>query len=159
MTAGPIMRISPEDLEAKPVRRALPCAAVPSVAEQVQAAIAAERRVLVEAIGEAMGASMAELRADIAAAREAGLADSRRIEARIAALEAQVEARKYTGIFRAGEVYQPGNICTADGARWIAHVVTTAKPGSNGHWTLIEKSNPPPRKPTHMNGSRPRNTA
>jgi hypothetical protein len=61
------------------------------------------------------------------------------LESRIRALEQRPAGMKYVGVWRTGLGYEPGSVATYNGSMWHANVVTTAKPGTNGDWTLAVK--------------------
>ena len=56
----------------------------------------------------------------------------------VVALRAQVEARRYRGVWQAAEVYERENQVTFDGSLWIAVADAPGKPGQAG-WQLAVK--------------------
>ena len=90
-----------------------------------------------------------QVRREVAADKEALLDGVAQVVAeltdRIAALEKQIEQRKYCGVWRVGQAYAAGNEVTHDGARWHANQDTTVRPGTDAAaWTLCVKSEQPP---------------
>ena len=62
------------------------------------------------------------------------------LKKRLDALEARGPGVEYRGIFREGEVYERGSLCTRSGALWLAIRTTALAPGAvPDHWRLIVK--------------------
>jgi hypothetical protein len=67
------------------------------------------------------------------------------IEQRLDALQERVnelERKGYVGIWKSGKEYSPHSEVTHDGARWLSHKRTSAKPGDDADWLMVEKSFP-----------------
>ena len=50
-----------------------------------------------------------------------------------------VPAQIYRGVYETGKSYARGDTATWAGSTWHANTTTTAKPGTNGDWTLMVK--------------------
>jgi len=66
----------------------------------------------------------------------------RRSAQRVQNLEGRMDAAtglRYLGTHDPGEVYEPGDGVTHGGSLWVARSRTSAKPGTDGSWTLAVK--------------------
>jgi hypothetical protein len=62
------------------------------------------------------------------------------LDRRVAAIETRPEVR-YMGIYRDGDQYCAGALCTRSGALWLAEAPTTGVPGTAASgWRLVVKS-------------------
>ena len=58
---------------------------------------------------------------------------------RVSTLEAQIEQRKYVGVWDQGTAYLQHNMVSYDGSVWFAKANTGSKPGTDGTWQLAVK--------------------
>lgn len=96
-------------------------------------------------------ATRAELDAIIEQRVAAGLAV---LEARFADIQVRTLADVYREVWRAGEVYQRGEVATWEGSPWLAMAQTTAKPGTSPDWKLFVKRGRDGRDRDAMGGLR-----
>ena len=58
---------------------------------------------------------------------------------RLAELETREQNFKYVGTWQAAAGYKRGNFATLDGSLWHCNHETSARPGTNGDWSLACK--------------------
>ena len=65
----------------------------------------------------------------------------KRLEARLAAVEARPAGVRWIGTFKHGETYTAGGLVTDRGGLWLCLAETTVRPGDSANaWKLIVKS-------------------
>jgi hypothetical protein len=87
----------------------------------------------IDATGQAVGGVIRDLLAPLDARLTA-------IEQRLNGGGPQTLADSYRGVFKQGESYKRGELCTDQGGLWFCNADTQTRPGSGPHWTLAVKS-------------------
>ena len=72
------------------------------------------------------------------------------LDARLAPIEHLLyeldnEATRYSGIYQSGKTYKRGQSVTLNGGEWRCLEATDSRPGTDGSWKLMVKSNEPRR--------------
>ncbi|MBS0245496.1 MAG: hypothetical protein JSR61_02670 [Proteobacteria bacterium] len=132
------MRLTIKEMEA---RDGATAAAFKSAAK-AGGSVDADAAALAEAIKQGQGAAFGLLMTKImnlTFALEAGAAERRRLELRVAELEERPDI-EYRGVFEPGATYQRGHFATDDGSVWFCNRETKTRPSEGGsNWTLAVK--------------------